>query len=391
VRQMLGAVDRHHALGLVEALARRDGAAVIAAVDKLRELGLSASGTLEEMATLLQDMAIRQAVPEGAGADPTDAEEVARIATLLPADETQLLYSIVLHGRAEIGLAPDEYSGLLMVLLRLLAFPPQADGNGARMPCAVRAAGAPRSAEAAVGPAAVDAANVAATGPGAAAEPRRAPSRLVERSDVKASPMAPARASAGADLRVAAPASRAVPARPESVRPAVDAGAPPTPASSTHSAEAGSASAGSLAASVAAKADSVAPELGDRWAEVVQQLCSAGSIVAMVRELAMQAQCVAIDEAVTPPCWRLRLDREMLRAPAQCEKLQAALSEHLGRKVRIETVAGAAEDSPARREAAERARRQAEAEKTIQNDPLVQALMAQYKTARIVPGSVRSL
>ena len=67
------------------------------------------------------------------------------------------------------------------------------------------------------------------------------------------------------------------------------------------------------------------------------------------------------------------------------------LAELLGRPVRIETEAGAAEDSPARREAAERARRLAEAEQTIQNDPLVQALMAQYTTARIVPGSVRSL
>ena len=48
VRQMLGAVDRGHALRLVEALARRDGAAVVAAVDDLRALGLSANGTLEE-------------------------------------------------------------------------------------------------------------------------------------------------------------------------------------------------------------------------------------------------------------------------------------------------------------------------------------------------------
>ena len=40
----------------------------------------------------------------------------------MPADETQLLYSLCLHGRAELGLAPDEYAALTMVLLRLLAF-----------------------------------------------------------------------------------------------------------------------------------------------------------------------------------------------------------------------------------------------------------------------------
>jgi DNA polymerase-3 subunit gamma/tau len=57
--------------------------------------------------------------------------------------------------------------------------------------------------------------------------------------------------------------------------------------------------------------------------------------------------------------------------------------------VRIEIEAGPAGDTPAARAAAERDRRQAEAERAIEQDPLVRALMAQYKTARIVPGSVK--
>src|SRR5205085_6142765 len=47
-----------------------------------------------------------------------------RLGGVLPADETQLLYSIALAGRAELVLAPDEYSGLVMILLRMLAFAP---------------------------------------------------------------------------------------------------------------------------------------------------------------------------------------------------------------------------------------------------------------------------
>ena len=90
----------------------------------------------------------------------------------------------------------------------------------------------------------------------------------------------------------------------------------------------------------------------------------------------MQAECVAIDERSSPTLWRLRVERETLRAPANGEKLQAALADWLGRPVRLEMEAGIAQDSPARREAAERARRQAEAERTIQDDPLVQAQMA---------------
>jgi len=144
-----------------------------------------------------------------------------------------------------------------------------------------------------------------------------------------------------------------------------------------------------IAAATVAAVSFVPTALGARWAELVRGLIDAGSISAFARELAMQSQCVALDEAASPIACRLRVERETLRAPAQCEKLQAALSDALKRPVRLEVEAGAAEDSPAKRDAAENARRQAQAEQIIHDDPLVQALMAQYKTARIVPGSVK--
>jgi DNA polymerase-3 subunit gamma/tau len=56
-------------------------------------------------------------------------QRIADLAQLMPADETQLLYSICLHGRADLGLAPDEYAALTMVLLRLLAFKPAAEAE----------------------------------------------------------------------------------------------------------------------------------------------------------------------------------------------------------------------------------------------------------------------
>ena len=121
----------------------------------------------------------------------------------------------------------------------------------------------------------------------------------------------------------------------------------------------------------------------------VRRMVEAGSITALARELAMQAQCIAIDDSAAPMRCLLRVEREMLRAPAHRDKLQAALAEALGHAVQLDTEAGIAEDSPARRDAAERARRQGEAEQIIQDDPLVQALMQQYKSARIVPGSVK--
>jgi DNA polymerase-3 subunit gamma/tau len=129
----------------------------------------------------------------------------------------------------------------------------------------------------------------------------------------------------------------------------------------------------------------------DRWTDAVQRMIDAATIGAMVRELALQAECVAVVDSAVEQLWHLRVERENLRAPALRERLQAALGAALQRPVRIEVRAGTAVDSPAERQAAERRRRQAEAERTIHDDPLVKALLAQYKTARIVPGSVKPL
>jgi len=132
------------------------------------------------------------------------------------------------------------------------------------------------------------------------------------------------------------------------------------------------------------------PRAADLWTELVRRLAASGAIAAMVRELAMQAQCVRIVDGAAGRVWQVRVERENLRTPALRERLQAALAQQAdGRAERIEIEAGAVADTPAARDAAERDRRQAEAERVIQDDPLVKALMAQYKTARIVPGSVR--
>ena len=126
VRDMLGSVDRSHVFTLIEALAHGDGALVVQTCEALRHLGLSASSLLEEMGMVLQRMAVHQATAQTAASDDPDpdVQRIADLSHLMPADETQLLYSICLHGRADLGLAPDEYAALTMVLLRLLAFKP---------------------------------------------------------------------------------------------------------------------------------------------------------------------------------------------------------------------------------------------------------------------------
>ncbi|MEF7616154.1 DNA polymerase III subunit gamma/tau, partial [Aquincola sp. MAHUQ-54] len=134
----------------------------------------------------------------------------------------------------------------------------------------------------------------------------------------------------------------------------------------------------------------VATPLGDRWAAVVRQLNERQAIVAMVRELAMQSELFAIEEADgESPCWCLRVERESLRAPTLRDKLQAVLADVAGVPVRLSVESGIPQDSPARRDAAERERRQREAEQIILNDPVFLGLRARFPTARIVPGSIK--
>jgi len=131
VKHMLGSADRTYVFQLIEALANGDGKSVVTISETLRLHGLNSASTLEDMSSVLQRMAVLQAVGNSPEADSTDPEaaDVARLANLMPADETQLLYSLCIHGRQELGLAPDEYAALTMVLLRLLAFKPKSSSD----------------------------------------------------------------------------------------------------------------------------------------------------------------------------------------------------------------------------------------------------------------------
>ena len=132
--------------------------------------------------------------------------------------------------------------------------------------------------------------------------------------------------------------------------------------------------------------------LGDQWAALIRPLVADGRLTAMARELALQAELLAVAPAdAGGRQWRLRVERETLRAPGLTAKLGAALQLALGEPVQLLVEAGVPVDAIARRDALAREQAQAAAERTIQADPVVRELMAQFATARIVPGSIKPL
>lgn len=352
IRQMLGSVDRGHVLRLIEALARGDGKTVVETSEQLRQHGLSAGSTLEEMSMVLQRMAVLQAVPSAVAAGDAEAGEIARLAELMPADETQLLYSICLHGRAELGLAPDEYAALTMVLLRLLAFKAPAEKktlNEAR-PVTARASA-----------------------------PVPAPAVTPARPIVAAVAARPPAAPPGQVLPVVDPPQQAAPRR-EEPRPAAAAPSEVVGVPVRVQAEP------LREAQAAGAAATLSPtEEGTFWYGVVRQLVKEEAITALVRELALQSQLVARDEGH----WLLRVERESLNQPASRDRLKAALAA-AGHAVDLSVEIGAVSDSPARRNAHAAAERQKAAEQIILADPFVQQMMRDFG-AKIVPGTIKPL
>ena len=334
VRLMLGSVDRSHVMGLIDALTRSDGAAVVAISEGLRLNGLSAASALEDMSMVLQRMAVLQAVPSAAAeSDDPDHQEMLRLSEAMPADETQLLYSLCLHGRTELGLAPDEYAALTMVLLRLLAFKPKA--HQAQEVQQVQAPAAQKKTLATAPPSA------AAAQPATSSPKPLAVDKPAVELPVSEARMAPIQVKNLPVRQASEPTERTAPKV------------------------------------------LVVTEEGHFWTQTVRQLVASEAVSALVRELALQSQLIARDTDQ----WHLRIDSESLNQGTARERLQAALNS-AGYAVKLVVEIGKVTDSPAQRNAADLAEKQKAAEDLIHSDPMVQAMVENFG-AKIVPGTIK--
>jgi len=141
VQDMLGAIDRGVLLALLEAVVDENGPAVMRIADDMQLRSLSFDATLADLAGLLLQLALAQTVPAALEDDLPERARIEALAGRLDPEIVQLDYQIVLQGRADLALAPDEYGGFVMTLLRMIAF----RAEGGERP-EDRDAGAPREA-----------------------------------------------------------------------------------------------------------------------------------------------------------------------------------------------------------------------------------------------------
>ncbi|MEG1832385.1 MAG: DNA polymerase III subunit gamma/tau [Burkholderiaceae bacterium] len=380
VRSMLGAIDSDTLVRLLDALAARDATAMMAIADEMGTRSLSYGQALRDLASLLHRIALTQQVPGAITEEEADAAEVKRLAAAFAPEEVQLYYQIALHGRNDLHLAPDEYAGFTMSLMRMLAFVPDAAP-------AVRSHDAPllatRPARTSVAPRAP--APVAALVPA----PRPAPVVGKARSDEPPGmpppwddddPIGRARAPVGrppwesAEPQApAAAAPRRGPPMPTG-RPAweVDHSENPAPAAPESASQRAAATVARPAKGPIATAD---------WPALVNRL----KVVGMARELAARAELIGVEGDT----FRLRVALKPLGEAGNVKRLEAALSVALGRTAKVAVEVGVTAGPTAAGIAAEtRAELQREAEAAIYADPFVRELIDQFG-AEVDASSIR--
>ena len=387
VRGMLGTIDQRHLVRLLDALQAGEASAVLEIADELATRGLSYRAALADLAILLSRVAIVQRVAQAIDdADPL-AVDIKRLASSLQPDAVQLFYTVAVHSRSELAIAPDEYAGFVMACLRMLSLSGAAGG--------ARQQAVPQVAHAANTP------SIAATG--AAAQTKQTlPTNAPNASETPAMPPSTAQTSLARPVVTQASAAHPSAAKPNAVATAAPAANQPSAESDADSEPSyldlepeyfsgndiddGSEPVFDQAddaqfaqAPAAPVSDTII--LPEPWAAFSAKLPLSG----MAAQLARQSEWVAVSgRSLT-----LRVASKALAVGAHADRLRAVLTEYFGFVVQVHFEIGAAQGQSAHAvDLAAQAARQQAAEHSVTIDPFVQALLKDFG-AHVVPGSIR--
>ena len=383
VRGMLGTIDQRHLVRLLDALQSGQASAVLEIADELATRGLSYRAALADLAVLLSRIAIAQRVSAAVDeADPV-ALDIRRFATSLHPDVVQLFYTVAVHSRSELAIAPDEYAGFVMACLRMLSL---GGTSGLAMP-------------------APDASVQVASAPASSVTPNVTVS--TQPAPIKPPPSLPT-PPVSAPKAVIPAEAQAPPPKPET-KPELDSG--PDVATDTaldaepvdgfdfqgsdeqdeytltaadfqkmHSADAEGLNQVFITSPVASASIGIIV-LPEPWATFAAKLPLSG----MAEQLARQSECVAIVKQQMT----LRVPSKALSEGVPVERLRTVLNDYFGFEIELLFEIGAGEGASAHALdlVAQQARQEA-AEVAIEQDPFVRALIQDFG-AKVVTGSIR--
>lgn len=132
VTDMLGLMDRHQLLKLLQAVVSKAPADVMSIVDRMAEQAPDYGQVIAELSSLLHQIALTHWVPEACKLETTSAKAIFQLSKQISAEQVQVLYQICIQGKKDLPYAIDGRSALEMTLLRMMSFvpvEPVADGD----------------------------------------------------------------------------------------------------------------------------------------------------------------------------------------------------------------------------------------------------------------------
>ena len=334
VRAMLGAIDQSYLFELLNALLANDGASLIAQAKVMEERSLSFEVALNDLAQLLHQVAMAQTVPDSVANDLPERDALLNLAQTIQPETLQLYYQIALLGRRDIGLAPDEFAGFTMSLLRMLAFTPNASGaqnDNSTQKAPLRQASASLA---------------------SAIKPQiAAPVEPVAMQENTAQQTASAEYATSNDMM------------PEHT-------------------QARSATTDFSAENHAARSNSNS-QFNGNWRGLLEELK-----LGLVRTLAQHCELISYDEnsiSLSVP-----EAQKHLLLPNYQEKLASAVSQYFDKKIKLQFSIGGTGNTPAKQISQEKAHAQANAESAIEDDSFVQSLINDFG-AQIIPNSIKPI
>ncbi|GHA01706.1 DNA polymerase III subunit gamma/tau [Ignatzschineria ureiclastica] len=121
--EMLGLIDTHYLINVLEALATKDTDNIITVLGQLKANGIDYHRFLEDLIDafhLLTVMQLSDALKE------SESIEMQQLSQKLSAEDLQLFYQIALTGRKDLQNHPNSSVGFEMTLLRMVLFSPTA-------------------------------------------------------------------------------------------------------------------------------------------------------------------------------------------------------------------------------------------------------------------------
>ncbi len=343
VRSMLGAIDQSYLFDIINALINDDGSTLIAKAKEMEERSISFETALNDFAKLLHQIAIAQTVPDSISNDLPERETLLQLAQQLPAESLQLYYQIALLGGRDINLAPDEYAGFTMSLMRMLAFSPKESLTNQKKNSATPVTQA------------------------------STPTTVTQKADaaIERSSRPPSAAAALKQSTQAKPPVNNTNAIPEQAAAPVEI----VPETSNDLER-------QVDAAPAENGQANAIQFDGNWRNLVEKHLKLG----LARALAQHCEMLSYDEHSF--ALRVAENQKHLASANYQDKLSTAINNHFGRKIKLSIQIDSEANTPAKQHAEEKAVIQSSAEEAIMNDEFVQSLIQDFD-AKVIPNSIK--